>query len=399
VAASDTMTKSCIMNLMSLAMLRGTQTKTGDNIADSLGQLGSEFEVETTEDYSWFQVAGLSRYQDKLFDVFSDVILHPSFESKEVDREKKQIIAAIQERADHPEQFAEQAFQSYLFGAHPYAKPTYGMTSDVSTVKPMDLKNYYNDVLIPNDCILVVTGDFSSEQMKHVRSTFENWKVGQFRAESRPAPPVLNRINIRLIDKPDLTQSQIIIGHLGIKRSDPDYLALKIASLTLGGDFSSRLMSEVRVKRGLTYGISSSFQSFFDQGSFQISTFTKNQTVGETIRETIHVYEKFVKDGASDEEVEDAKNSLLGNFPRIVETSEHLGFNLALLKYYGVSDDYLQNFVSLVTRLSAKDINAAIKKHMNPEDLKILVLSKASEALPQVNSIGLVELKKIEQGF
>ena len=381
--ASDPMTKSGQMELMSQVMVRGTTKMNASQLADALGFLGTDIIHEVTDDYMWIQLEGLTPHSGKLLDLFSDVVLHPRFDPREVKHEKDTLVAAIKQRPDHPDQFADQAFDAYLYGGHPYARPVAGIERDVNSLSRKDLLKSYLRHVRPNNAVLVVTGDYTPELIGALKEKFGNWNKSNLDEKNFPMPPDFKGVNIRVIDKPDLTQSQIIIGNLGIKRSDPDYLPLRIANIILGGNFSSRLMERVRVALGLTYGINSSFDAHLDRGPFEITTFTKNKSVGMTIDESLKVLRKFYSGGVTNDEVEASKNFLMGAFPRAIETSERLGFNLALLRLYGISDDYLRNFVSNVNGITVANVNDAIKRHLNVNDLKILVLTKTSESLDQ----------------
>jgi zinc protease len=398
-SATDPMAKSGLTRLMAAVMTRGTNKMNALQIADTLGQLGTDIDSDTSSDYVWFQLSGLSQHQDKLMTVFSDVILHPRFDAKEIEREKSITLSAIKQRPDHPDEFVDEIFDSYLYGGHPYARPVSGLEPDVKSISKKDLVKAYGRFIRPNNSVLVVTGDVTPDTMNQLKTVFNSWVKHDLPSTTFPQPPVINGVNVRLVDKPDLTQSHIIIGNFGIKRADPDYLPLRIANIILGGNFSSRLMEQVRIKLGLTYGISSSFEAQLDRGPFEISTFTKNQSVGTTIEESLKVLRKFRDDGVESSEVDSAKNFLMGAFPRAIETPERLGFNLALLRLYGISDDYLKNFVNNVNSITAGDVNRAIKQHLNASDLKIVVLSNGDQSLEQVRKLGLLEVKKYNEVF
>ncbi|MDZ4678390.1 MAG: pitrilysin family protein [Oligoflexia bacterium] len=398
-STSDPMAKTGAMNLMTQAMGRGTTKLSAAQIADGLGQLGSELEQSVGEDYSWFQVSGLSLHQVHLWEIFSDVLLNPSFNEQEILREKKKILAGINRRVDHPDRFASEAFESYLFGGHPYGRPISGLERDVNSITRKDIIKLYMKRFRPNNAVLVITGDLNSEMLVRIKSSLTPWTQKPLESKNYTSPPEINGVNIRLIDKPDLTQTQIILGHMGVKRTVEDYLQLRVATTVLGGNFSSRLMDRIRVQLGLTYGISSSFDARLDRGPFFISTFTKNESTALTINETLKVFNEYYSSGVTKDEVEAAKNYMMGSFPRSIETSERLGFNLAILRLYGLPDDYLRNFVSNVENISASDVNASIKKHLNPKDLKILVLSKSTDVIEQVRPIGLLEVKKYQEIF
>jgi zinc protease len=151
-------------------------------------------------------------------------------------------------------------------------------------------------------------------------------------------------------------------------------------------------MNRVRVQLGLTYGISSQFESKAELGNFQVSTFTRNETLKKTIQETLSVLKNYYADGVNGEEVEMAKNYLMGQFPRSVETSEKLGYNLAVLKLYNISDSYLRNYMSSIADISKSEVNDVIKKYLKPEDMKILVFGDKKSAQSQLNGLGSLEV-------
>jgi zinc protease len=398
-STADPMAKSGLMNLMGQVIDRGTSKKSAAQISDELGQLGSDFDQSVADDYSWFQVTGLSNHQNELWEIFSDVILHPRFEQKEIDREKKIVLAAIKRRMDHPDHFASEAFEAFLFGGHPYGRPVSGLERDVQSIVRKDLVKMYDKRFRPNNSVLVVAGDINKEVMARIKVTLGGWASRPMEPKNFARPPNFSGVNVRLIDKADLTQTQIVLGHLGVKRNVDEYLALRVANTILGGNFSSRLMDQVRVKLGLTYGISSNFDGRLDRGPFFIWTFTKNQSAGQAISETLKVFNEYYSKGVTKEEVDLAKNFMEGSFPRAIETPERLGFNLALLRLYGLSDDYLRNFVGNVESISSSEVNNAIKKYLNPKDLKILVLTKASDSVDQIRPLGLLEIKDYQEVF
>ncbi len=260
-SAADPMAKSGNINLMAQVMGRGTLRMSAAQIADELGQLGSEFEQSVGEDYSWFQASGLSLHQNKIWEVFSDIILNPSFSEQEILREKKKILAGIKRRVDHPDRFASEAFESYLFGSHPYGRPVSGIEKDVTSLTRIDILKLYQKRFRPNNCVLVITGDLNAELVGKMKAKLSQWTAKDLDPKNYTKPTETKGVNFRLIDKPDLTQTQIVIGHLGVKRNVNEYLQLRVATTVLGGNFSSRLMDKIRVKLGLTYGISSSFDA------------------------------------------------------------------------------------------------------------------------------------------
>ena len=177
-----------------------------------------------------------------------------------------------------------------------------------------------------------------------------------------------------------------------LSASNPDFLRLRIANTILGRGFVSRLMDHVRDNLGLTYSISSDFDARLDKGPFSITTFTKNQTTGKIIQEILTILETFHKEGVTKKEVSLAKKYLLGIFPQAIDTPERLAFNLLILRLYGVSDNYLRTYQSKISKITTRQVNAAIKKHLDPYNLKILIYAN-SKVLPQIRSFGIVEVR------
>ena len=171
---------------------------------------------------------------------------------------------------------------------------------------------------------------------------------------------------------------------------------LRLANTILGGAFASRLNSRIRRDLGLTYNIGSHFDALQDTGPFEISTFTKNQTVGQTVSETLKILSDFKANGVTSDEVDSTKGYLKGIFPSAIETPEKLAFNLMILRFYELPDTYLTNYLRNIDRISASDVNRAIKKHIDDKNLKVLVYTSAETVLPQLEPIGKVEVKKAQ---
>lgn len=373
---------------------KGTQKgKTAVELADGFASMGAELAVSTNYDYTYLRAGSLAQFQEPLLDLFSEAVILPSFDHREITRVKNQLVAAIKKKADDPNRFADDAFATYLFGAHPYGRSTLGSLSGMNGIRKKQINSYYLKYYRPNNAILAVVGNYDDNVVKQVEEKFGGWQARDVESSPLSSPPEVTGREIRLVSRADLAQAQIHIGHLGITRKNPDYLALRLANTILGSDF--RLYQRIRVQLGLTYYISSSFEARLERGPFEISTFTRNEKIGETIGETIKVLEEFVNQGVSEDEVENAKKLVTGLFPQAIETPEKLALNLMLLRLYGIGDNYLQDFVSNIRRLSSSDINRVIKEYVHPKNLKILVYAGEKSALPQLRPIGLVEVKRL----
>ncbi|MCB0421688.1 MAG: insulinase family protein [Bdellovibrionales bacterium] len=377
-SASDPKGRAGLANLVAGLLDKGTTEKSALEIADSLGQVGAEIGSSARSDFTLISGSSLSTHSSVLYNNLADIVMTPAFRAKEFRRYKAQVLSGIQKSSEDPSGFAGRAFSKYLYGSHPYAHPSMGTEKGVSKIKRKDVIRFYKKYYRPNNTLLAVVGDYTPKDVESIKKKFSSWTSRSVEPLKYNAPPQIEGRNLALVYKPGLAQSQIVMGHLGIRRKDPDYVTLKVANSILGLGFSSRLVSEIRSKRGLTYSIHSYFIPRWDRGPFTISTFSRNEKVGETVKQSLRVFEDFYKSGVTKEEVEDAKAYLKGMFPRILETPESTAENLLILRYYDVPDTYLTTFLDKIDKISVSDVNKAIKDHFDPMNMKVLVYSQKS---------------------
>ncbi len=373
---------------------KGTAKRSATEIADDLGRMGADFSTTVTADYSLVAASSLSPHADQLLSNLVEVASNPAFSAPEVDRMKKQILAAIQKRIDDPDALADAAWDDFLFENHPYAKPLLGTHRSIQGLRRKHVIQHYLRHYRPNNSILAVTGQITPELMQKVETAFAAWEQREVPAVTYPEFPKIEKVEVRLVDNPALSQAQVRVGHKGIRRDNPDFIPLRVANTILGGAFASRLMDRIRKQLGLTYGVDSTFDARVNFGPFEISTFTKSESVGQTIQETLKVLEQFQHAGATDEELKRTKGYLRGVFPAAIETAEKFAQNLLLLRLYGIPDTYLSNYLRDLDRVSLSDINRVIQRYYDPKNLKVLVYGNSNAVLPQLQPLGIVDIKK-----
>ncbi|MEK7356737.1 MAG: pitrilysin family protein, partial [Bdellovibrionota bacterium] len=317
-----------------------------------------------------------------------EIVQQPAFSDQEIERVRKQTLAGIDRRIDNPDGYADLAFSEYLYGGeHPYGRPASGTAKSVAAIKKRNIVQFYLKAFQPGNAILAVVGKYDSNLKAKIEEGFGAWEKREVADFKFPEITAAEGRQFRLVDKTGLVQSQIRIGTFGIKRNDPDFVALRVANTILGGAFESRLMNRIRKDLGLTYSINSGFDARRERGPFSVETFTKNETAGQTVTETLKVLEDFRNSGVTSAELDRAKGYLTGIFPAAIETPEKLAFNLLVLRLYGISDSYLTSYLGKIDDLSVGDVNRAIQRHLDPKNLKVLVYSNSADVLAQLQAV------------
>ncbi|WP_374078605.1 M16 family metallopeptidase [Bdellovibrio bacteriovorus] len=365
--------KAGLNALTAYLLEQGTQSQDAMKIADEFGQLGSAIDITPGSDVTTVYTDSLTTGADTLLDLFADVSMNPAFKDGEISRLRSQMLAGLQKKIDNPSSYADDEADKFLFGEHPYGRDVNGTPEGLRGISKQDIIKHYLTYYRPNNASLAVVGSFDEAFEKRVQDVFAKWTKRTIPATNVTAPPAVDAMKVKLIVKKGLQQTQIRITQLGIARNDEDYLRLRLGNEVLGGSFASRLNQKVRDDQGLTYSIYSYFDVRKERGSFEVSTFTKNETAGKTLEESLKVVSDYVAQGAQEAEVTASRNQLIGQFPRAIETADRLAYNLLALDFYGIPVDYLTDFNKNVGAIRLKDSNAAFKKAVDPAKFKVLV--------------------------
>jgi zinc protease len=237
---------------------------------------------------------------------------------------------------------------------------------------------FYHEHYLPENAILSVVGDLTSEELGSLIERYlRQWKIGDRRQKTEHRAQTEKKHKDRkvvIIDK-DITQANIVFGHRGIARENPDYYSVSVMNYILGGGgFASRLMKVVRDEMGLTYSIYSSFSSNKEPGQFEVEVQTKNESAGTVIKEILRQINKIRTEPVTDRELEDAKAYLTGSFPRRLETSRRIADFLAAVQLYNLGDDYIERYPDYINRVTKEDVLRVAEKYLNPENYVLVVV-------------------------
>lgn len=367
------------LNAMTANLLeQGTTTRDASKIADEFAEMGSGVEISPGQDMTSIYADSLTSSSESLLKLFSDIVLNPSFQDAEIKRLKSLVLSGLKKKVDSPSAFIEDKFDKFIFENHPYARDINGTEETVNKISKQDIIKHYLNYYRPNNSSLAVVGLFDEDFEKQIKEVFSGWNKRQIPSLSLLAAVPSEKMKVQLFVKKGLQQAQIRIGQLGVERANPDLLPLRLANEILGGDFTSRLNQKVREELGLTYSISSNFDVKKDKGSFEISTFTKNDTALKTFEETLNVVQNFIEKGVQESEINAGKNQMVGQFPHAIETPDRLAFNLLALDFYGIPHSYLTDFNKNVKSITPDRLNSVLRKYIEPNKFKVVIYGNES---------------------
>lgn len=390
-AAQDPPGKEGLANLTAELLRKGTAKRSAKEIADQVDFVGGVLGGSADHDGTRVTAEFLTKDTALALDMLSDLVMHPAFAPDEVDRLRSEMLGDLQAAKENPSLLASRRFVELLYSAHPYGHPTVGWESSVSKLTPGDVRAFHAEHAVPANTLIVAVGDFSStDMMAKLERAFGGWR-GERRERSEVASPSsTSKSALYLIDKPDSTQSQVRIGAVGIRRKDPDYVAVQVANTILGGGFTSRLVEEIRVNRSLSYGASSRFYPLVQPGPFLVSTFTKNETTRELIEVAREVLARFHKDGATDEEVDKARKYLRGTFAIAHQSPDSMADALAEIAFYGLPADTYDTYLDRLSKVTVEDVRRVARERFPLENMVTVVLGEAKAIRPELDKLGTV---------
>lgn len=341
--------------------------------ADTGAALGGRFDADR---------AGLSlrtlsdpRQRVPALDLLARILRAPEFPAAVLDREKARQIEALKEDDLKPGSLAARMFYRLVFREHPYALRAVGEVDTVGAMTRDDLLAFYRRHYVAERAIVAIMGDVSRAEAEAVAEQLtRGLPRAQGAAPALPPVPPLERAITRVVAHP-AAQSHILIGAPGIRRKDPDYFPLFVGNHILGGGgFVSRINEEVRQKRGLAYSAYSYFSPLQVPGPFVIGMQTRRDQVDEALAVVRKTLRDFVSNGPTEQELQAARQNIVGGFPMRIDSNRKIHEYLALIGFYGLPISYLEDFVGNVERVTIADIKAAFARHVDPDKLVTVVV-------------------------
>jgi zinc protease len=371
--------KEGLASLTASLLSEGTEKRTAAKIHDAVDFLGARLSAGAGDDYASASLTVLKKDLEQGFDLLTDVLLHPKFAKGEFARKRDEALAELEAEEQSPGSVADRAFRKALYGTGPYRAEPGGWKESVAKLSAVDVKSFYKAAYQSQRTIVVASGDVTMEEMTDLCTRrLGAWKSQATEVtpvEPSPPPPA----QVLRIDR-DLTQANLVWGHQGTTRDNPDWYTIQVMNYILGGGgFSSRMMNSIRIEAGLAYSVMSVFVPGKLPGAFEVVLQTKSATTAEALRRLREEVDRIRERPVSDEELNAAKRYLTGSFPlRFDSDAEMVGF-YSQVEFYGLGLDYPLRYDALIDSVTKEDILRVAEKYLRPENAIVVIVGKQSD--------------------
>jgi zinc protease len=389
-SVDDPVGKDGIAALTADLLTQGAGARDARQVADAIAFVGGSLEAAAGKEQITVTCEVLKKDFGTGLELFRDAIVSPTFPPEEFERKKDEALGEIASDRNDPGTVADLNLGPFLLGDSPLAHPVVGTQKTVEVLTREDVVAFHARHVRPDNALLAVVGDVEPKAVvSALERAFASWKPSGDRHASAYAPvPQSKGRQVLIINKPEVTQTQVRLACIGVPRNHPDFYPIQVANTILGGGFTSRLVNEVRVNQGLTYGIGSRFTMFRGAGTYGIATFTRNQTIRRIIDAALEQVRKLQDEGPTEAELAKAQRYLTGQFPLQLQAPDALAARILDVEFYGLEPDYLETFRDRIEAVTMGDVRRALKSYFCLDDLRILVVSNPEVARPQLEGLG-----------
>lgn len=374
--AREAADKPGLASLANQLLRDGADGMDAEQIAMGLEGLGAQLGLESSRDMASMNLRSLTDPDllDKAAAIFGRILHAPTFPQAGLERERRRSLIALQRINQSPGDLGSRTLLALLYGQHPYARDPLGTEAGLKAITRADLVAHYQRYYVAANMVVAIVGDLRPTAAKRLTERL----FGPLPAGERPPslPPVtdLSQETRKQLAFPS-SQSHILMGAPGMARTDPDYFPLLVGNHVLGGSgLVSRLSAEIREKQGLSYSVYSYFSPLRERGPFLMGSQTKNVQRDQALRLMRQTLAEFIAKGPTEQELAAAKKDLTGGFPLRIDSNRKILDYLALIGFYDLPLNYLEEFVPRIEAVTTEQIRAAFQRHVHPQRIVTVIV-------------------------
>ncbi|MDH5599801.1 MAG: insulinase family protein [Gammaproteobacteria bacterium] len=349
----------------------GNKNLSVDDISERFESIGAHFSSGSSKDNASISLRTLNdeKWFNKAVATMYAVINAPTFDKTELERVRKQLLISFEGRKQSPSTIANETFNKGLYKNHPYAMPGIGTVKSVKQLSRKDLIRFYKKYYVASNALVTIVGDLNRKKAESLAEKI----VGKLPAGKKAKPlPVVEDLKSASSVHHEFpsTQTHIMIGQPGIHRKDKDYFTLYVANHILGGSgFGSRIMQEIREKRGLAYSSYSYFAPMLKRGPFVIGMQTSNGQTAEALNVLKETLTNYVDKGPTEKELLHAKKNITGGFPLRIDSNKDISGYLGMIGFYNLPLSYLKDFNQRIEAVTLAEIKETLKRRIVPDKM------------------------------
>ncbi|MBN1998823.1 insulinase family protein [candidate division KSB1 bacterium] len=368
----------------------GFESMTGDEIDEKLESLAASVETWISDVYGGASVNTIKDHFDVVADIFAGVMKTPAFPQDKLDLAKIEAKSVISRRNDDPGDIADREFNRLI-----YKNSKFDRLEEYATIDDISRENlvaFHKKWVRPNGMVLGVWGDFDKKVMiQKIKDLFEDWEPAGSSELRKPDVPYDWSGSLNLIEKNDVNQSNILIGHLGGTKDCPDYAALILMNQILGGGLSSRMFTRIRSDSGFAYAVGANYgTNFFHPGTFTMTCLTKSERTVAAIRAMLREMRLMTEQSVTEKELKVAKEGWLNSYVFNFDSMDEIVRRLVQYSYNGYPLDFLQKTRAGIEKVTKEDILNAAKNYLHPDKVHILVVGKPEDFDQPLSVLGTV---------
>lgn len=393
--AFDPPGRAGLTSLTNRMLARGTRHRTRAALEEAVEALGTDLITATQRDAVSVGGSVLTRNLELFTEILMEVLTEPAFEAEELEKVKREVCAELLSDRDDDGTLAAIWFRRLLYAGHPFGHGGQGTIAGVCAITREDVLAQAARLYTVENLLVSASGDVDAATVTRLLAKTSTLGSGR-NTWGFPPPPKPPGRRVALIDKPERSQCQIIAGHVAFPASDPDALAIELATTAFGGTFTARLMEEVRVKRGWSYGAHARLAMERAGGYYLLNAAPATGYAPETAELLLSEYEKFVTEGLRDEEIDFARGYLINAFPFRVETPGLRAAQLTQARLLGRPDDHVDTYVKRLAALTCDEVRDAVRRRLTPSDALVVMVCTADEVRAKMEKLpGLTDLRVI----
>ena len=394
-AASDPPDRPGLAAITGDLLDEGSGSLNALEVHEALARLGAQLDTEVGSDATLLELTVLERHASRGLEILSDMVRRPRLEQRDFDRVRELRLNRLVQLRDSPSAVADRVFTELLFKGHPYGHLPIGTEASLRAITLRDVGAFHARCYGPGVATIIAVGDATHDRLAElVDQAFADWS-GQPGGAAPAAPSAAaasSSTRIALVNRPAAAQSELRIGHLGLSRATPDYHALLVLNMVLGGQFVSRINMNLREDKGYTYGARTSFDFRRAPGPFLLQASVQSDATADAVRESIRELEAIRGDRpVTRAELETGRAALTRGYPRNFETADQIGRAAVQLALYDLPEDYFSTFVPKVLALDEDDITRAAAAHLDPSRLLTVIVGDREKVGPALRTLELGE--------